>query len=1051
MGPQLKGLTNFFLELREANDVEEERKRFNLEINNIQTKFRSKLNLSRTQKKKYLYKIIYIYVMGFDKLKELGIEESLQMVNSAIFSDKLTGYLSLALLVNREAGTGVRDYIEDVLHIMHDRLVADLRSENEDFNCFAIQFIAAKFGMGEDERENEILIRESDDCAPELTELLDMIYSLCCSPLQSPLVKKKAIIALLALARIYPQSVSSNNSWIPRLLMLLDNENVGVVMSAISLVKFLLDIKPQFIKSAIPSITRRLNALVVRNICAKEDYYYDIPAPWLTIRLLELLEHFFLLNVGSKGTFEPALTITDIDPESLRLLRQVISTAIASGSKPVTGLSNRRSLNAILFQAISVAAFLEPSADAINGAIEALMSLLDAGDTNIRYLSLEALIKLAARSQNMPHLPYVSRVFEQHLLKLFNCLPDRDISARRKCLDLIYITANPLNYRIIVTKLLEYFPIFDQELKSEIGIKVAVLAEKFATDFEWYVSTMLQLLSLGISTPGGGSYLYNEVWERVVQVIVNNDDLQLMTCKSIIDLLRDPLQFNSNLRERHETGTVAIILEALIKVSAFVLGEYGHLLGSRDDSNSLEANGENIKDYSVDIQFRYLYDAYLYVSVSTRSMLLTTFLKYFIKCPGLQFLPYIMDLFETESTSVESELQTRSLEYLRIATNLNKKFAQYIVLPMPPFETKVNPLMQRLRGVEVLTKGRNRSSSSLNALRLSNDPSTVSANRLQVKGKSDIGRHFYSSKSLLSNSLLPRTREEDEEEVSVPSPTHRAASDPFGDDSKEAKDEPMPLSPNWQGGFQRMCTYDAGIFYENQLIKLMYRIMKNGYQYMLRFTVVNYSARTAETTIEHLTVMEIKNMASKENPGYLVQLQKLPSQTVNEKTEFDILVTIRSPVNSSESPYFALSFQCGGSFNQLNLKFPVTLLKTIKQASNTSLEDMRQKWEQVGIFLGVEQGQGLISVNTAHALPSSSIERLMTRLGFAVASGDVPGSPQRVLMGAGVAFTQQTNFGVLASIKALDLSARVFEIAVRCTIPDVAKIIALEIALVLPS
>lgn len=1050
MGPQLKGLTNFFLELREANDAEEERKRINLEINNIQTKFGGKLNLNRSQRKKYLYKIIYIYIMGFDKLKEVGIDESLQMINSSTLSDKLIGYLSMTILVNREAGSGIKDYIEDVLHIMHDRLVADLRSENEDFNCLAIQFIAAKFGMGEDERGNEILVRESDDCALELTELLDMIYSLCCSPLQSLLVKKKAIIALLTLARIYPQSVSANTSRIPRLLILLDNENVGVVMSAISLVKFLIDIKPQFIKSVIPSITRRLHELVVRNICAKENYYYEIPAPWLTIRLLELLEHFFLLNIGSKGTFEPVLTITDIDPESLSLLRQVISTAITSGSRAVTGISNRRSLNAILFQAISVAAFLDPSADAINGAIEALMSLLDSGDTNIRYLSLEALIKLAARSQNMSYLPYIGRVFEQHLLKLFNCLPDRDISARRKCLDLIYIITSPLNYRIIINKLLEFFPMFDQDLKSEIGIKVAVLAEKFATDLEWYVSTMLQLLSLGISTPGGGSYIYNEVWERVVQVIVNNDNLQVMTCKSIIDLLRDPLQFNSNLRERNESGTVAIILEALIKVSAFVLGEYGHLLGNQGNSNNFEANGEKNKDYSVDIQFRYLYDAYLYVSVSTRSMLLTTFFKYFIKCPGLQFLPYIMDLFETESTSVESELQTRSLEYLRIATSLNKKFAQHIALPMPPFESKVNPLMQRLKAVEVLTQGRNRSSSSLNVLRLSDDPNTVSANRLQVRGKSDIGRSLYSSKGLQSNSLLPRTREEDEEGLD-PSPTQGIASDPFGDNIEEAKDEPMPLSPNWQGGFQRMCTYDAGIFYENQLIKIVYRIVKNGYQYMLRFTVVNHSAKTADTAIEHLTVMEIKNMASKENPGYLVQLQKLPSQTVNEKTEFDILVTLRYPVHSAESPYFALSFQCGGSFNQLNLKFPVTLLKTIKQASNTSLEDMKHKWEQVGIFLGVERGQGLVPINTAHALPSNSVERLMTRLGFAVASCSVPGSPEYVLMGAGLTSTQQINFGVLASIKALDLTARVFDIAVRCTIPDVAKIIALEIALVLPT
>ena len=44
-------------------------------------------------------------------------------------------------------------------------------------------------------------------------------------------------------------------------------------------------------------------------------------------------------------------------------------------------------------------------------------------------------------------------------------------------------------------------------------LKTAILSEKYATDYNWYVDVILQLIRIA------GDYVSDEVWHRVVQVI----------------------------------------------------------------------------------------------------------------------------------------------------------------------------------------------------------------------------------------------------------------------------------------------------------------------------------------------------------------------------------------------------------------------------------------------------------------------------------------------------------------------------------------------------
>lgn len=83
-------------------------------------------------------------------------------------------------------------------------------------------------------------------------------------------------------------------------------------------------------------------------------------------------------------------------------------------------------------------------------------------------------------------------------------------------------------------------------MKQELAIKIAILAERFATDSTWYVTTMLKLLSIGGgSNANGVGFISNEVWERIVQIVVNNDDLHKKTAKMIINLMKNHLEIHN--------------------------------------------------------------------------------------------------------------------------------------------------------------------------------------------------------------------------------------------------------------------------------------------------------------------------------------------------------------------------------------------------------------------------------------------------------------------------------------------------------------------------
>ncbi|CCG21187.1 hypothetical protein CORT_0A08010 [Candida orthopsilosis Co 90-125] len=953
---QMKGLHQFIVDLRNSKDQEEEYKKIRTEANTIQNKFQSTTSLNNYQKKKYICKLIYIFISGYSELVNFGLNESIELIKSSIFSDKKLGYLAVSVLLNNESPNSIslytsKEHLNHILEITHPYLVQDLRSSDEEVNCLAIQMIATCFTA------SDTTIFDGDGNAIQWMELIDVVFASATSPLQKPVVKQKALITLKSLLQLYPDVIIKNSNWIPRLLKIVEeSSDIGVVTASVPLLDFILTIKPLLVRSVLPSVTQRLYSLTVLDECPSEYYYYNTPAPWLTVKLLQFVENNFLVSTGSGET---QFSADQIDSVTLNQLRQVVSKSIQNASHHIKGLPNRNSRSSILFQAVSLAVFLEASPEAIAGASNALLNLIVSNDTNTRYLALDALIKLTARSES----PYLSTKdkFGEILPIFVNLLKDKDISVRRKTLDLLYTICNDDTYSVILNELLLYFPHADQQMKQELAIKIAILAERFATDSTWYVTTMLKLLSIGGgSNANGVGFISNEVWERIVQIVVNNDDLHKKTAKMIINLMKKPFG-----------NSQSPVSEYLIKVAAFVLGEFGHEVNDLNETN-------------VGVQFRLLYDAYFGVSISTRAMLLSSFLKFLVKFPEADFVPEIVDLFEVETQSLDLEIQGRAYEYLKLSTvHSDFRLAKTVIKPVPAFNQQESPLLKRL-GVLPNRPGVSRSKSRVLARNIKTKPEN--GNVATGEG---------------------------------------------------AKDN--ALTNNWYSGFHRMLHFDAGIFYENNLIKITYRLVKSNNEFVIQFTIINNASKTVGETITGFNVLKLDTMAKKEDPNYLLSITHLPESTIADRGRMDISVKVRGVVENHEDPIISLTFMCGGSFNQLNLKFPVQLIKTLTSAPIRGIDEFEKRWGQIEEHLGLEKGESMVVVHLSHRHDAAQICRSLSRIGFTVLTESDHGIN---VIGAGIIHTQKSNYGVLVKLLGLDIEGKDLKIIVRCTGGGVADIIS---------
>jgi AP-2 complex subunit alpha len=221
------------------------------------------------------------------------------------------------------------------------------------------------------------------------------------------------------------------------------------------------------------------------------------------------------------------------------------------------------------------------------------------------------------------------------------------------------------NAERIVDELVAHLVNADAAIREEMVLKIAILAEKYATDLRWYVDTILRLITIS------GDYVSDAIWHRVVQIVTNHPqgDLQAYTAATLL--------VAASPRRCHETA---------VRVAAYVLGEFGFLIAERPGMSGEE-------------QFRILHQHWPTANNQTRAILISSYAKLanlYEECR-----PLVAPVFARCTNNVDVEIQQRAAEYSSMREAFSPEAVEDLLREMPPFEdNKTSALEQRLREKE---------------------------------------------------------------------------------------------------------------------------------------------------------------------------------------------------------------------------------------------------------------------------------------------------------------------------------------------------------------
>ncbi|KAK7870293.1 hypothetical protein R5R35_001014 [Gryllus longicercus] len=540
--------------------------------------------------------------------------EAVNLLSSNKYSEKQIGYLFISVLVNTNS---------DLIKLIIQSIKNDLSSRNPVHVSLALQCIA---NIGSKEM--------AEAFGHEIPKLL-------VSGDTMDVVKQSAALCLLRLFRT-SQEIIPSGEWTSRIIHLLNDQHMGVVTAATSLIDALVKKNPEEYKGCISLAVSRLSRIVTASYTDLQDYtYYFVPAPWLSVKLLRLLQNY----------------PPPEDPGVRGRLNECLETILNKAQEPPKSkkVQHSNAKNAVLFEAISLIIHNDTEPNLLVRACNQLGQFLSNRETNLRYLALESMCLLA--TSEFSH----EAVKKHQEVVILSMKMEKDVSVRQQAVDLLYAMCDKSNAEEIVQEMLNYLETADYSIREEMVLKVAILAEKYATDYTWYVDVILNLIRIA------GDYVSEEVWYRVIQIVINRDDVQGYAAKTVFEALQAPAC--------HEN---------MVKVGGYILGEFGNLIAGDQRS-------------SPQVQFQLLHSKYHLCSPMTRALLLSTYIKFVNLFPEIK--TQIQDVFKQHSNlrSADAELQQRASEYLQLSIIASTDVLATVLEEMPAFPERESSILAVLK------------------------------------------------------------------------------------------------------------------------------------------------------------------------------------------------------------------------------------------------------------------------------------------------------------------------------------------------------------------
>ncbi|KAL0221675.1 hypothetical protein RCL1_001529 [Eukaryota sp. TZLM3-RCL] len=481
-----RGLHKFIHELRQLQTKEEERRRVNKEMANIRSKFRDSKKLSSYDRRKYVCKLMYMFILDYDV--EWGLKEVINLIASPKFADKQIGYLAASLLFPNHPS---------LLLSLFSSLKSDLNSSDSRIQNLALT-LSASFPSAD---LNDVLGTQ--------------IHALIRDPSTPVSVRSRAIFTLRSLLVSNTDSYQASDLSSLLTSIFQSETSPSVLHAAVLLLQSCLSLKLLTNPSSLSTISIELVNIVVQ--CHNQHYsqtyrYHGLVAPWLLIHSLQTLR---LLQIPSDRS------------TSLRLVK-VLSEILNCTDVP-KGVSKNCSY-AILYESMCLAlTFPSDLIDECTRAVTVVGKFIASTHPNLKFMGLRA----CSTFSHSPPIHHLLTLPEQQE-SLQGTIREVDLSLRKMGVAVMFDTADEQNSKQVVGQLLDLLTESIQTvdgvetdlpsfLKEEIVLRVAILAESCAhsqSEQLWYIDSLFTLITQG------GDAVIDALWYRVVHFITNNESVQ---------------------------------------------------------------------------------------------------------------------------------------------------------------------------------------------------------------------------------------------------------------------------------------------------------------------------------------------------------------------------------------------------------------------------------------------------------------------------------------------------------------------------------------------
>lgn len=598
----MRGLTLFLKDLSKCEGVKhEELQRINKELANIRSKFKGDKPLNGYQKKKYICKLVFIFLLGYKF--DFGLIEAINLLSSNAYSEKQAGYLFISVVMK-----------EDSVHmpLIISTLKNDLSSSNYIFQNLALRFIANS---------------TSDDikCADSL---IDLVINMLLYSNADDSVKQSAVLTLLKFLRM-KSGIILDEFKIKCLINLISHHDLGLVTASVSLVEFLTKKYPLQCESCVNPCIDRLSRILATSANDCQDYaYYSVAAPWITVKLLRILQNFPTI-------LDASLRI------KLRETLQLILKKASDSSFDKAGRSQHNNAKyAVIFEAISLIIQMDIQGLLLSRAFYILGATLQHKEMNLKCMALDMMTQLASTTVYLNHI----KTQWNAVLNLLKSESDNAI--KKQAAHLLYIICSECNVKPIVSEMINFLAC-EYDCTEEDLSKITSLAERFGIDRQWYFDVILKLFQIY------GDKMSDKVWHLLIKVVADDGSIQEYAAKESYYALCE--------NNCHDT---------VIKMTGYILGEFGYLIARHPQS-----------DYKK--QFNALKQKYYTCSSSTKALLLTSFMKFINIYPDLKDEVHFMLKDKRNIQNEDEEIQQRAVEYLKLSEIASRDLLATVLEAMP--------------------------------------------------------------------------------------------------------------------------------------------------------------------------------------------------------------------------------------------------------------------------------------------------------------------------------------------------------------------------------